>query len=78
MSKRTTSPGKSTGDEATQEYRKPQANVYTVLLVVSLLMVILASAVLWMVMKGDYNNEIKGGPNVWHRPACQTPYAGVV
>ena len=56
---------------ASQEYRKPRADVYTVLLVVALLMVLLATAVLWMTMKEDYNYEIKGGPNpVWHRPAA--------
>jgi hypothetical protein len=70
MSKRTQSPAKTAAPE---EYRKPRADVYTVLLVVALIAVLLATAVLWMTMKEDYHNEIKGGPNpVWYRPANGT------
>ena len=46
-----------------QEYRKPRADVYTVLLVIALLVMLIATAALWMTMKDDYNNKIKGGPN---------------
>ena len=48
---------------APQEYRKPQADVYTVLLVVALLIVVIATTFLWMTMKEDYNYDIKGAPN---------------
>ena len=44
-------------------YRKPQADVYTVLLVIALLGLILATSVLWLVM-GQYDYSIKGGPAV--------------
>jgi len=70
MSKRSQNPAKSA---APQEYRKPRADVYTVLLVVALFFILLGTAALWMTMKDDYNNEIKGGPNpAWHRPASGT------
>jgi hypothetical protein len=50
-------------------YRKPQADVFTVLLVIALLGLIIATTVLWMVMK-DYDYAIKGGPPnpVWNAP----------
>ena len=76
MSKRTQSPlSRRPRQAAPQEYRKPQADVYTVLLVVALAMLVIATAALWMTMKDDYNNEIKGGPNpVWHLPAAGTTF----
>jgi ferric-dicitrate binding protein FerR (iron transport regulator) len=74
MSKRTRNPARPAATEAaSREYRKPRADVYTVLLVVALLMLLLGTAALWMRMKEDYNYEIKGGPNpVWHQPATGT------
>ncbi len=42
-------------------FRKPRADVYTVLLVISLLAIILATVVLWLVMQ-TYDYKIKGGP----------------
>jgi hypothetical protein len=70
MSKRTSSPAKA---DVAQEYRKPRADVYTVLLVIALLAILVATGALWMTMKDDYNNDIKGGPNpTWHRPASGT------
>ena len=70
MLKRTPKPAKAA---APQEYRKPRADVYTVLLVVALIALLLGTAALWMSMKEDYNNEIKGGPNpAWHQPATGT------
>ena len=69
MSKRTQSSAKSA---APQEYRKPRADVYTLLLVVALMILILATAALWKTMD-DYQDLIKGGPTpVWHRPATGT------
>ena len=61
-----------------QEYRKPRADVYTVLLVIALMMIVLATVALWMTMK-DNDYMIKGGPPmpVWHRPAAtalDSPY----
>ena len=77
MSKRKQSPSpakSAAASAAPQEYRKPQADVYTVLLAVALLIVMIATAALWMTMKDDYNNDIKGGPPnpVWHQPATGT------
>ena len=70
MSKRTSSRAKA---DVAQEYRKPRADVYTVLLVIALLAIMVATGALWMTMKDDYNNDIKGGPNpTWHRPASGT------
>ena len=46
---------------AEPHYRKPQADVYTVLLVISLLAILLATVVLWLVMQ-TYDYKIKGGP----------------
>ena len=53
----------STSDSEAPLYRKPQADVYTVLLVIALLSLILATSVLWLVM-GQYDYSIKGGPAV--------------
>jgi hypothetical protein len=73
MAKRKPKPAKSaTAQAVTQEYRKPQADLYTLLLVVALLMLILATAILWMTMK-EYDYQIKGGPNpTWNLPAFPT------
>ncbi len=75
MSKRTQSPTKSGQQTGPQEYRKPQADAFTVLLLIALLMLLLGTAVLWMTMKDDYNYMIKGGPSpVWHRPAAGSTF----
>jgi hypothetical protein len=59
--------------QAVQEYRKPRADVYTVLLVVALLALLLATAALWMSMKEGYDYKINGGPTpTWHQPANGT------
>ena len=61
---------KAVPQAAPEEYRKPRADVYTVLLVVALLMLVSATVALWMTMK-EYNHMIKGGPNpVWNLPAA--------
>ncbi len=59
---------KAAPEAASQEYRKPRADVYTVLLVVALLIIVLATVFLWMSMK-EYDYMIKGGPTV---PAAGT------
>ena len=46
-----------------QEYRKPRADVFTMLLVVALLAIIIATVALWQVM-AEYEYKIKGGPVV--------------
>ena len=78
MSKRTSpKSAKSSAAQAAapQEYRKPQADVYTVLLVVALIAIALGTAALWMTMKEDYEYTIKGGPNpVWHQPTMGTTF----
>jgi hypothetical protein len=52
-----------------QVYRKPRADVYTVLLSLALIAVATAATVLWLTM-AQYHYEIKGGPNpTWNRPA---------
>jgi hypothetical protein len=77
MSKRTQTPSaksaaRQAASEGPQEYRKPRADVYTVLLVIALLFLIITTVALWMTIK-EYNNEIKGGPTpVWHQPAAGT------
>ena len=55
-----TSP-KSSDESAPQFYRKPRADVFTVLLVIALMAILLATIVLWMVMQ-TYEYKIKGGP----------------
>jgi hypothetical protein len=54
-----------------QVYRKPKADIYTLMLSIALIVIVLATCVLWMVMK-VYNYETKGGPPnpAWHRPAA--------
>ena len=70
MLKRTPKPAKPA---APQEYRKPRADIYTLLLVVALLAILLATGVLWMAMKEGYDYKINGGPTpAWHRPATGT------
>ncbi len=64
---------KTTAPAASEVYRKPKADVYTVLLVVALLMIVLATVSLWVTMK-DNDYMIKGGPPmpVWNRPTAGT------
>jgi hypothetical protein len=70
MSKRTQNPTKPA---TPQEYRKPRADIYTLLLVIALMLILLATAALWMTMK-DFDYMIKGGPNpVWNLPATHLP-----
>ena len=64
---------KSPRKKATEEepaaplYRKPRADVFTMLLVLALLAIILAIVALWQVMQ-EYGYNIKGGPSVsWLR-----------
>jgi len=53
-----------------QVYRKPRADVYTLLLSIALIALIVGSFALWMVM-GDYKKEIKGGPQpTWNLPVA--------
>jgi hypothetical protein len=53
-----------------QVYRKPAADVYTVLLSIALIALAIATTSLWMVMRG-YDYTIKGGPSpTWNRPAA--------
>jgi hypothetical protein len=71
MSKRKPAPAKPA---APQEYRKPRADIYTLLLVVALLALILGTAALWMTMKEGYDYKLNGGPGQrWLRPAVTTP-----
>ena len=56
-----------------QVYRKPRADVYTVLLVVALLALIIATSALWLVMK-EYEYTINGGPEAaWNQPVAGAP-----
>ncbi len=55
-----------------QVYRKPRADVYTILLVVALIAIIIATSALWLVMK-EYEYKINGGPEATqYRPAIGT------
>jgi hypothetical protein len=59
-----------------QVYRKPRADIYTVVLSVALIAAAIAAAALWMTM-GDYHYEIKGGPTpVWNHPAAPAAFDG--
>ena len=74
MSKQKQSLAKPAGSPSAPEYRKPRADVYTVLLVIALIMVLVATAALWMSMN-EYQNMIKGGPTpVWQQPAAGTMF----
>ena len=48
---------------ATRPHRKPQADLYTILLALALVAVLVAILFLFLYMK-LYNNEYKGGPSV--------------
>ncbi len=57
-----------------QVYRKPRADIYTVMLSIALIATALAAAALWMTM-ADYHYETKGGPNpVWNYPAAPAAF----
>ncbi len=57
-----------------QVYRKPKADIYTVMLSIALIVAALAATALWMTM-ADYHYETKGGPNpVWNRPAARAVF----
>jgi hypothetical protein len=45
-------------------YRKPRADVYTLLLIFALIAVITATVLLYIQM-GEYDYDMKGGPTVW-------------
>jgi hypothetical protein len=66
---RTPTSPKSSEKPVEQLYRKPRADVFTVLLVIALLGIIVATYALWLVMQ-DYDYKIKGAPVVWNRPAA--------
>lgn len=61
-------PGKKKAKAEAVVYRKPRANVFTVLLIISLLALILGTTLLWMDM-AKYNYEFKGGPRAAHDAA---------
>jgi hypothetical protein len=71
MSKRV-SPPSAVEQAEPQVYRKPRADVYTVLLSIALIAIGIAAAALWMTM-AQYKYEIKGGP-VWNRPAVPAAF----
>lgn len=61
---------KAAENSAPQVYRKPRADVFTMLLVIALIAIITATVVLWQLM-ADYEYKIKGGPSVtWNSPAA--------
>lgn len=55
-----------------QVYRKPRADVYTVLLSIALIAIGIAATALWLTM-AQYKYEIKGGP-AWNRPAAPAAF----
>jgi hypothetical protein len=68
------SPQSNNDDQGPQLYRKPRADVLTVLLVIAFLAILLATLALWQTMK-DYNYKLKGGPSVLReRPAASSLY----
>ena len=65
-----TSPKSDDESAAPQFYRKPRADVFTVMLIIALLAILLATVVLWMVMS-TYEYKIKGGPVAGQRLQLQ-------
>lgn len=55
------SPPKSSNDAAGGTYRKPRADLYTILLVIALLAILTAILFLYLHMQ-SYNFELKGSP----------------
>lgn len=67
MSTPTSKAGENSGP---QVYRKPRADIFTMLLVIALLAIITATVVLWQLM-AEYEYKFKGGPSVsWNAPAA--------
>jgi hypothetical protein len=57
-----------------QVYRKPRADIYTVMLSIALITVAIAATALWMTMN-EYNKMINGGPQpTWNRPAAPASF----
>jgi hypothetical protein len=56
-----TSPAKDSSEKYTGPYRKPRADVYTVLLILALIAILLATILLYMEQE-RFQFEIKGGP----------------
>jgi hypothetical protein len=70
-----TSPQSNDDDQGPQLYRKPRADVLTVLLVIAFLAILLATLALWQVMK-DYDYKLKSNINVLReRPAASSMYS---
>ena len=65
----------STDDSGDIVYSKPRANVYTLLLVLSLLALIIGCIFLYMYM-GTYEMKIKGGPGASLIRSAVTTLAG--
>ncbi|MBN2475463.1 MAG: hypothetical protein JXB62_12705 [Pirellulales bacterium] len=57
------SPAESIGSKPRVPYRKPRADIYTVLLLIALIAVLVGILCLYLQM-GIYDFEIKGGPSV--------------
>ena len=57
------SPLKSSNDPTATQYRKPRADIYTVLLVIALLALIAGILCLWG-ENAEYEWKYKGGPSV--------------
>ena len=66
----------STEDESVAVYRKPQVNVYTVMLVISLLAILVGILFLWLHLD-DYQWKTKGGPSAALPQATSGAFAGV-
>ena len=66
----------STEDESVAVYRKPQVNVYTVMLVISLLAILVGVLFLWLYLD-EYQWKTKGGPGAALPRAASGAFAGV-
>jgi hypothetical protein len=51
-------------------YRKPRADVFTMLLIIALLAILLGIGLLWAHMKSVYDWKMKGGPNPTMAPSA--------
>jgi hypothetical protein len=67
-------PAKPAKQAEAQVYRKPRADIYTVMLSIALIAVALAATALWMTMN-EYNKMINGGPNpTWNSPPAPAAF----
>lgn len=66
---------RSKDDDSVTQYRKPRADLYTVLLILALIAILVAIVCLWAEMGGVYEYKIKGRTSALARPAAAATVA---